>query len=316
LTRDGLAKSESGTTTVGGLTPEHIPVLAETLARWVSVPPNGVMVDATVGQGGHSRLLGASLADQGTLIGLDVDENSLQAAKARLQHLACKVILVRGNFAHIGHWIRQQGIETVDLILADLGFSSAQLADAETGLSFQSDMPLDMRMDKSFGTTAADIVNNVDEKALADLIFEYGEDRASRRIARFIVERRRERPITTTGQLATIVSKALYRPGHRPRQRIHPATRTFQALRIAVNHELDNLKQLLDQAPDLLRSKGYVAIISFHSLEDRAVKTNFRANQEAGLYTVLTKKPVVAASQEVSDHPRARSAKLRVAQRT
>lgn len=299
-----------------GSTLEHIPVLAETLTQWIHLPPEGVMVDATVGQGGHSRLFGASLGHQGTLIGLDVDEKALQATKARLQDLACKVVLVQGNFSQLGTWVRQQGVEAADLILADLGFSSVQLADDEIGLSFRSDLPLDMRMDKSFGTTAADIVNNADEKALADLIFQYGQDRGSRRISRFIVERRRHQRIETTGQLASIVCQALHRPGRTSRQRIHPATRTFQALRIAVNHELDNLRELLVQAPHLLRSKGYVAVISFHSLEDREVKTSFRAWHEAGLFTILTKKPLVASSQEVSENPRARSAKLRIARRT
>jgi 16S rRNA (cytosine1402-N4)-methyltransferase len=301
---------------VGGSTLEHIPVLAGALAQRISLPPDGVMVDATVGQGGHSRLLGASLGDQGTLIGLDVDERALQATQTRLQGLTCKILLVHGNFSQIGTWVRQQGFQAVDLILADLGFSSPQLGEREIGLSFQSDMPLDMRMDKSFGTTAADIVNNANQEALADLIFQYGEDRASRRIARFIVERRRHQRIETTGQLAAIVCQALHRPGHTSRQRIHPATRTFQALRIAVNHELDNLRQLLDQAPHLLRSKGYMAVISFHSLEDREVKNYFRAGKDAGIYTILTKKPVVPSDQEIEDNPRARSAKLRVAQRT
>ncbi len=296
--------------------PEHIPVLADALARWIVLPSDAVVVDATLGQAGHSRLIAGKLGSRGTLIGLDVDERALGAAKQRLQGLACKVILIHGNFARIGQWIGPHGIEKVDLILADLGFSSGQLVDKDIGLSFQSDMPLDMRMDKSFGTTAADIIRNADEKELADLIYQYGEDRASRRIARFIVQRRREQPITTTGQLASIVCGALYRPGQKKRERIHPATRTFQALRIAVNHELDNLAQLLDQAPNLLRSKGYVAVISFHSLEDRMVKTRFKAGQESGLYSILTKKPVVATAQEIQTNSRARSAKLRIAQKT
>jgi 16S rRNA (cytosine1402-N4)-methyltransferase len=314
LTEAGSPNDLRGAT--GGSIPEHIPVLADALVQWVILPPDGVVVDATVGQGGHSRLVGTRLGSQGTLIGLDVDEHALEAAKLRLQGLVCKVILMQGNFAQIGQWIGHHGIDRVDLILVDLGFSSGQLADKDIGLSFQSDMPLDMRMDKSFRTTAADIIKNADEKDLADLIYQYGEDRASRRIARFIVQRRREQPITTTGQLASIVCSALYRPGQKRRERIHPATRTFQALRISVNHELDNLGQLLDQAPGLLRSKGYMAIISFHSLEDRMVKTHFKAGQDAGLYTVLTKKPVVATDQEIRNNPRARSAKLRIAQKT
>jgi len=295
---------------------EHIPVLAETLVQWVDLPPGGVIVDATVGQGGHSRLLGMRLGPQGVLMGLDVDEQAIQAARDRLQDLACKVILMRGNFAEIGERLRLSGIQGTDLILADLGFSSVKVADAERGLSFQSEMPLDMRLDRSLGTTAADIVNSADEKTLADLIFQYGEDRASRRIARFIVQRRKEQPITTTRQLAAVVCQALHRPGSSRRHHIHPATRTFQALRIAVNHELDNLAKLLDQAPGLLRSGGRVAVISFHSLEDRLVKENFKENRQRGVYHVLTKKPVRATETEVAANPRARSARLRIAQRT
>ena len=295
---------------------EHVPVLAETLMRWIDLPPDGVMVDATVGQGGHSRLIGTRLGPQGVLIGLDVDEQAIRAARDRLQDLACKVILIRGNFAEIADWTRRNGIKGIDLILADLGFSSVQVAEPDMGLSFQSDMPLDMRMDRSLGTTAADIVNSADERALADLIFRYGEERASRRIARFIVQRRRRGPITTTGELAAVVCQALRRPGSARRRRIHPATRTFQALRIAVNHELDNLGQLLEQAPDLLRSRGQVAVISFHSLEDRLVKESFKENRQRGVYQILTRKPVRAAEQEVAANPRARSAKLRIAQKT
>ena len=284
--------------------------------RWIDLPPDGVMVDATVGQGGHSRLIGTRLGPQGVLIGLDVDEQAIRAARDRLQDLACKVILIRGNFAEIADWTRRNGIKGIDLILADLGFSSVQVAEPDMGLSFRSDMPLDMRMDRSLGTTAADIVNSADERALADLIFRYGEERASRRIARFIVQRRRKGPIKTTRELAAVVCQALHRPGPMRRSRIHPATRTFQALRIAVNHELDNLGQLLEQAPDLLRSRGQVAVISFHSLEDRLVKESFKENRQRGVYQILTRKPVRAAEQEVAANPRARSAKLRIAQKT
>jgi len=176
-------------------------------------------------------------------------------------------------------------------------------------------MPLDMRIDKRLKTTAADIVNKADEKSLADLIYKFGQDRASRRIARFIVQQRRQEPITTTGQLATIVCKALKRPGQKRKIRIHPATRTFQALRIAVNNELDNLEKLLASAPDLLRNNGYIAVISFHSLEDRLVKNNFKKNEGQVIYRVITKKPIVPTREEIAANPRARSAKLRIAQK-
>jgi 16S rRNA (cytosine1402-N4)-methyltransferase len=181
------------------------------------------------------------------------------------------------------------------------------------GLSFAEDMPLDMRIDKRLKVTAADIVNKTSEKELADLIYKYGEDRASRRIARFIVQRRRIQPIKTTGRLAEIVCEALGRFARHPR--IHPATRTFQALRIAVNNELDNLKELLDSAPELLKKDGRIAIISFHSLEDRQVKQSFIKNKEAGIYKIITKKPIVPTREEVAENRRSRSAKLRIAQR-
>jgi 16S rRNA (cytosine1402-N4)-methyltransferase len=183
------------------------------------------------------------------------------------------------------------------------------------GLSFNTNMPLDMRIDKRLKTSAADIVNKADEKTLADLIYRFGEDRASRRIARFIVRERQSRPIATTGQLATIVCRALARPGRGRRPRIHPATRTFQALRIAVNNELENLEKLLAAAPKLLNKNGRIAVISFHSLEDRLVKNDFRQNERQGIYRIITKKPIMPAGGEIAGNPRARSAKLRIAEK-
>jgi len=188
---------------------EHIPVLAETLAEQINLPTDGVMVDATIGQGGHSFLFGRTLGPEGVIIGLDVDKESIRRAQFKLKDLLCKVILIHANFSQISDQVHNQGIEKVDFILADLGLCSAHLADARMGLSFQTDMPLDMRIDKRLKTTAADIVNKADEKTLADLIYKFGEDRASRRIARFIVRHRQGQPITTTGQLAEIVCKAL-----------------------------------------------------------------------------------------------------------
>ena len=275
------------------------------------------MVDATVGHGGHSFLFGRTLGSAGTLLGLDLDSLSLERAQQRLAGLECRVMLIKSNFSSMAERLDETGVGKVDFILADLGFSSAQLADAEMGLSFRGeDMPLDMRIDESLETTAADIVNGYDEKALADLIYQYGEDRASRRIARFIVRRRQQERITTTGQLAEIVCGALKRPGSKPKAKKHPAARTFQALRIVVNHELDNLRALLASSPGLLKKDGFLAVISFHSLEDRLVKWDFKERQQDGIYRVLTKKPVVADRQEVLANRRARSAKLRIAQRT
>jgi len=300
---------------VNGPAAEHIPVLAERLAEQINLPPDGVMVDATIGHGGHSFLFGRKLGPEGVIVGLDVDKDSIRRAQFVLKGLACKVILLHTNFSQLSEQVHKQGIEEVDFILADLGVSSAQLTDTEMGLSFLHDMPLDMRIDKRLKTTAADIVNETDEKSLADLIYKFGQDRASRRIARFIVQHRRSRPITTTGQLAAIVCKALSRPGQKKKGRIHPATRTFQALRIAVNNELENLEELLRSAPQLLNRNGRIAVISFHSLEDRLVKNDFKRNAKEGIYRIITKKPIVPSRQEIVKNRRARSAKLRIAQK-
>jgi len=274
------------------------------------------MVDATIGHGGHSFLFGQRLGPAGTLVGFDLDSRSLERARERLAALSCKVVLLQSNFSRIAERLAELEIRQVDFILADLGLCSAQLSDSEIGLSFRTNMPLDMRIDQSLTTTAADIIREFDEKSLADLIFQYGQDRASRRIARYIVERRRQEPITTTGQLAAIVARALRAPAGKPKSRKHPATRTFQALRIAVNHELENLQDLLAVAPDLLRKDGCLAIISYHSLEDGLVKRDFRQNESTGVYRVCTKKPLVPSRAEIAANHRARSAKLRIAQKT
>jgi 16S rRNA (cytosine1402-N4)-methyltransferase len=294
---------------------EHIPVLADILTEQVALPPDGIMVDATIGQGGHSFLFGQGLSSKGMIVGLDVDKNALQRSHCRLDDLACQVLLANSNFSDIDRCIQDFGLDQVDFLLADLGYSSVQLNDEHIGISFQADMPLDMRIDRSLSTTAADIVNETGEKELANLIFEYGQDRASRRIARFICQHRYKEPITTTKQLAGIVCKALYRPKQRRRARIHPATRTFQALRIAVNSELENLEKLLVAAPKRLKAGGYIAVISFHSLEDRCVKLNFRENARMDVYRLITKKPIVPTQDEIGQNRRARSAKLRIAQR-
>ena len=296
-------------------TVEHIPVLVETLAEQINLPRDGVMVDATIGQGGHSFLFGSKLGPEGAIVGLDVDKESIRRAQSVLKNLVCKVILLHSNFSQISEQLHEQGIENVDFILADLGLCSAHLADVRMGLSFKTNMPLDMRIDKRLKTTAADIVNKADEKSLADLIYKFGQDRASRRIARFIVRHRQSQPVTTTGQLAAIVCKALSRPGRKAKSRIHPATRTFQALRIAVNNELENLKRLLGSVPELLNKKGYIAVISFHSLEDGLVKNDFKQNEKKGIYRIITKKPIVPSREEIAANERSRSAKLRIAQK-
>ena len=288
-------------------------MLAEILVEQINFPTDAVMVDATIGHGGHSFLFAKKLGPGGTIVGMDVDEDALQKAKAVLKDVDCRVVLVHSNFSQISESLREQGIDKIDFILADLGLCSAQIDNEKFGLSFQTNMPLDMRIDKRLKLTAADIINRTDEKSLADLIFKYGQDRASRRIARFIVQARKENKITTTGRLADIVSRALRKKGRQ--SRIHPATRTFQALRIAVNQELENLEKLLADAPEILNENGWIAIISYHSLEDRIVKTDFRQKAADGIYKVVTKKPLAASREEIVENRRARSAKLRIAQK-
>jgi 16S rRNA (cytosine1402-N4)-methyltransferase len=300
---------------VSGSIIKHIPVLAETLVEQINLPTDAVMVDATIGHGGHSFLFGKKLSKRGTIVGFDLDTNALQKAGTRLEELSCGKILVHSNFSYISECLGGNGIEKVDFILADLGLCSAQVADEKFGLSFNTNMPLDMRIDKRLKSTAADIVNRENEKDLADLIFEFGQDRASRRIARFIVHERRKERIATTGQLAEIVCRALGKTGRNRKSRIHPATRTFQALRIAVNNELDNLQKLLNSAPALLKKHGKIAVISYHSLEDRLVKNNFKLNAKAGFYRIITKKPISPSRGEIAENRRARSAKLRIAEK-
>jgi 16S rRNA (cytosine1402-N4)-methyltransferase len=289
--------------------------MAGVLAEYIHLPSQGIFVDVTVGQGGHSRLFGSQLGPQGTLVGLDVDQDSLKAARANLGGLTCRVVLQRENFSRLDEVLSNLKIEKVDGILADLGFCSGQIMDAQKGMSFQVDAPLDMRLDDRLSETAADIVNKTAEKPLADLIFNYGQERASRKIARTIADRRVRQKILTTGQLSALVCEALRQPAYGRRSKIHPATRTFQALRIAVNDELENLKQLLQIAPKVLKKGGICAILSFHSLEDGIVKQDFRSRGQDGIYKILTKKPRIADITEVRNNPRSRSAKLRIAER-
>ena len=298
---------------LNGSISEHIPVLAGILVEQINLPTDAVVVDATIGHGGHSFLFGEKLGKKGVIAGFDVDPGALKKAEARLEALCCKVVLIHSNFSRITERLAGEGIEKVDFILADLGLCSAQVADEKFGLSFRTNMPLDMRIDKRLTSTAADIINRENEKNLADLIYEFGQDRASRRIARFIVSERKKEPIATTGRLAEIICRALGQKAKGRRSRIHPATRTFQALRIAVNHELENLKDLLTSAPALLKSGGRIAVISYHSLEDKLVKYDFRQNAEAGLYKIVTKKPITPDREEIVRNRRARSAKLRIA---
>jgi 16S rRNA (cytosine1402-N4)-methyltransferase len=291
----------------------HVPVLLDAVLDGLQPRTGGRYIDGTLGGGGHAAALLERSSPNGLLLGIDADPAALAAAAERLQPFGERIRLAHGNFGALGALAAQAGWQRVDGILLDLGVSSYQLDTAERGFSFQADGPLDMRLDPTEGQTAADLVNEASETELADLIFQYGEERASRRIARFIVEARRREPFTTTAQLAATVARAL---GGR-HGKIHPATRTFQALRIAVNSELDNLERGLEQAVELLQPGGRLAVIAFHSLEDRIVKHFFRAEAKAepARLAILTKKPIEADEAEARSNPRSRSAKLRIAER-
>jgi 16S rRNA (cytosine1402-N4)-methyltransferase len=324
----------------------HVPVLLKEAIDFLNVRRGGTYIDATVGLGGHSFEIARRLGAPGHLIGFDKDPKALEAAEKVLGRRSLVVgeepderlttndhrlgtqgpstplrsarddraedwpivDLVHGSFADIAN---DQRPKTIDGILADLGVSSLQLSDAARGFSFQAEGPLDMRMNPQAELTANQVVNRMSERELADVIYEFGEERRSRRIARAIV---RSRPIRSTAHLAEVISAAA-RPMNQAERRIHPATRTFQALRIFVNRELDDLRDLLNAAPQLLKPGGRVVIISFHSLEDRIVKDSLREGMKQGHYRLLTKKPVTATEEEIDRNPRSRSAKLRAAEK-
>jgi 16S rRNA (cytosine1402-N4)-methyltransferase len=286
----------------------HVPVLLVETLELLAVRPGGLYVDGTVGLGGHAEAVLRASSPGGRLLGLDRDGETLECARARLAAFGERARLEQGDYRQIPE--RLAG-EPADGILLDLGLSSAQLDDATRGFSFQAEGPLDMRMDRSAATTAADLVNRMREKDLADLIHEYGEEPAARRIARAIAFARERRPLATTRELADVVLRAAPR---RRRPGLHPATRTFQALRIRVNRELEGLGEAMERAASCLKPGGRLAVIAFHSLEDRAAKEAFRALSDRG-FRLLTKKPVRPAESEIRANPRARSARLRAVRR-
>lgn len=288
--------------------PRHVSVLPTEVLHFLAPAPGQIIVDATVGGGGHARLLAERLLPGGRLIGLDRDPEMLQRARPRLEGLP--VSLEAANFDRLREVLDQLGIDRVDGVLADLGVCSDQLDEARRGFSFQQAGPLDMRLDPDEGEPASGLLRRLNERDLADLFWQLGEERFSRRIARRIVETRRQSPLETTEQLAELIRRCVPRP--RGRHVIDPATRVFQALRIAVNDELGALDRLLAALPQCLKPGGRAVLISFHSLEDRRVKHAFRTR---GTWEVLTPKPVQAGPEELADNPRARSAKLRAARR-
>jgi 16S rRNA (cytosine1402-N4)-methyltransferase len=268
-------------------------------------------VDCTLGGGGHAEAILEATAPDGLLFGIDRDEEALRKAGERLKRYGTRVRLLQEGFKNLGTILRTQGVQGVDGILMDLGVSTLQLMDSERGFSFQKDGPLDMRMDRRSSVTAATLVNSLSEPELQQILIEYGEERWARRIARAVVHEREKSPLTRTLQLADLIRRAV--PRWNRAQRIHPATRTFQALRIAVNQELDQLSAGLSEAASCLNDGGRLCVISFHSLEDRVVKRTFKAltQAERAGFRLITKKPIVPGSDEIRRNPRSRSAKLR-----
>lgn len=305
----------------------HTSVLLEETLHFLSVLSGKTYVDATLGMGGHAQAILET--PETKLIGIDQDEDAIRLAGKRLERFGDRVKLVKSNFSAIKEILSTLQIEKIDGLIVDLGVSSLQLDSEERGFSFRSDAPLDMRMDRGGGDTAADLLAELSEEDIANIIYRFGEERFSRRIARRIVERRKAGdPVTTTKQLAELVERSVKRS---PKDKIHPATRTFQALRIAVNREIEILEDFINDAVDVLSPGGRLVVISFHSLEDRIVKQTFqklagkclcppRIPQcvcgAAKKIEILTRKPVIAGDSEIDENPRARSAKLRAAQRS
>lgn len=293
---------------MSNLVPKHKSVMLDEVLAWLDPQSGQVFVDGTLGGGGHTRAMAVKVVPGGYVIALDRDPAALAAAEVNLAKTAVK--LVESNYCELPEVLEQLGVETVDGVLLDLGLSSDQLADDSRGFSFDSGGPLDLRFNPNEGEPAARLVNRLNAETLADLIYEYSDERHSRRIARRIVERRRRKPIETAAELAAIVAAAV--PKTHGKGTIHPATRTFQALRIAVNDELKSLEIGLKRIPDCLKVGGRFAVISFHSLEDRRVKVSFRDDSRL---EVLTRKPLRPTAEETVRNPRSRSARLRVAVR-
>ncbi len=285
----------------------HAPVLLEEVRHWLQPISKGVYVDGTLGNGGHARMILEMSGPDGVLVGIERDGRNLTIAREQLKSFQDRVRFVQGDYRDLSRILEGEGIEKVDGILLDIGFSSLHVDDPSRGFSFQQKGPLDMRYDSDQGITAAQIVNSWPESELADLFFYQGEERSARTIAKAIVQTRRKYRFQTTTDLADLISEKLGRRG-----RIHPATRVFQALRIAVNDELGALEAVLPQIEQVLKPGGRMLIISFHSLEDRIVKRFIKSSE---LLTSLTKKPVVPSDEEQSQNKRARSAKLRIAER-
>lgn len=291
----------------------HTPVMVNEVIAYLKLSPGKVIVDCTLGEGGHSEGILRKITPGGYLIGIDQDDDALSIARLRLSHFEASVKLVQANFQDLQQVLLQSKIDKVDGVIFDLGISMLQLSSPERGFSFRLDGPLNMRMDKRGQITAFDLINNLSEEEIANLIYTFGQERYSRRIARSIVRERSKNSIATTHQLAKIILAVM--PRHQRYRKIHPATKTFMALRIAVNRELEVLQRSLSQAIDMLAPGGRICVISFHSLEDRIVKNEFKNQAKNGVLEILTKKPLVPSQKEIKNNPKSRSSKLRVAEK-
>lgn len=289
----------------------HRPVLLGETLEYLAPEPGETFVDATLGAAGHAVEIAKRLGRNGRLIGVDRDATCLAAAGRRLEETGCGITLVHDNFENLGEILKQCNVAGIDGLLMDLGFSSMQLETGDRGFSFSRDGPLDMRMDMEIGYPAGHYLRHLSEKRLTSILQEYGEERYARRIARAIIEARKRQPLATTSNLVNVIMRAVPRREHR----IHPATRVFQALRIFVNRELESLENALKNVEAVMNPGARAAVISFHSLEDRIVKNAFRGKAAAGVFEILTRKPVTASAEEKRLNPRSRSAKLRAARR-
>jgi len=293
----------------------HIPVMLHEVIDYLKLRPGQLIVDATLGTGGHSLEILKRITPGGRLVGLDRDSDSIEVAKRRLSDFAGSFDLVHANFADLDQVLARLGIDKIDGIIFDLGISTFQLKDAARGFSFQEEGPLDMRLDKGSYISAYDLVNNLNESEISHMLWSFGQERWHNRIAHLLVQERLTQPISSTKQLADLVMRAIpyrYRRGY---YRIHPATRTFQAVRIAVNRELEVIENAIKKAVAFLGKQARICVISFHSLEDRAAKHTFRSLKADGLINIITPKPLTPASSEVEANPSSRSSKFRVAER-
>ena len=293
----------------------HVPVMLQEVLEYLKLAPGQTIVDATLGMGGHAMEILKRISPNGRLIGFDRDENSLAICRERLNAYKGSVEFVHANFSDLKQALTNLGIEKVDGIVFDLGISSYQLHDVQRGFSFQNDGPLDMRLDKSSYICAYDLVNNLNENEISQILWNFGEERWHNRIAHLLVQERKNEPIATTKQLANLVMRAIPHRYRRSYYRIHPATRTFQAVRIAVNRELEILEDAVKQAVDILKKHARICVISFHSLEDRVIKHTFRALKADGLIDIITAKPLTPMDSEIEANPSSRSSKFRVAER-